>query len=300
MKKKLFIAGAGGMLGDAFYKVFNKDYILQCTDIDVNSSWLEYLDFRNKEQYFKMVQSFKPDYLFHVGAYTDLEYCELHEQDTYDTNTLSVKYAVEIANELNIPLLYISTAGIFDGSKEVYDEDDLPNPLSVYAKTKYDAELFVQKNIEKHLICRAGWMMGGGITKDKKFIKKIINQLVQKKNILHVVDDKDGTPTYTIDFALNVKLLIESNQFGLYNMVCNGVTSRYEVAMELISLLELKDKVTIVPVSSDYFKQDYFATRPISERLINKRLNQIEMNIMRDWKIALREYINEYYSDLKF
>ena len=294
--KRIFMAGVGGMLGDAFYKVFKDDFELRCTDIDLNSSWLEYLDFRNFEDYNKMVSDFKPDYLFHIGAFTDLEYCELNKEDAYMTNTLSVKHAVEISNTLKIPLLYISTAGIFDGQKEEYDEDDLPNPLSIYAKTKYEAELFVQKNVERHLICRAGWMMGGGILKDKKFINKIINQLVKKTNVLHVVDDKDGTPTYTIDFALNVKLLIENNQFGLFNMVCNGVTSRYEVASELVNLFGMKEKVQIIPVSSEYFKKDYFATRPISERLINRKLNQLNMNIMRDWKIALKEYLKDYYN----
>jgi dTDP-4-dehydrorhamnose reductase len=297
--KKIFMSGVGGMLGDAFYKTFKNNYHLKCTDIDLNATWLEYLDFRDKEEYYKMVSDFNPDYLFHIGAFTDLEFCELNKDNAYLTNLLSVQHAVEIANDLKIPLLYISTAGIFDGEKEEYDEDDLPNPLSVYAKTKYEAEIFVQKNISNHLICRAGWMMGGGILKDKKFINKIIKQLIQKNETLYVVDDKDGTPTYTVDFAKNVKLLIENNQYGLFNMVCNGVTSRYEVANELVNIFGLKNKVNIIPVSSDYFKNDYFATRPISERLINKRLNQINMNIMRDWKIALKEYIKEYYNDIE-
>lgn len=98
---------------------------------------------------------------------------------------------------------------------------------------------------------------GGGILKDKKFINKIIKQLIQKNETLYVVDDKDGTPTYTIDFAKNVKLLIENNQYGLFNMVCNGVTSRYEVANELVNIFSLNNRINIIPVSSDYFKKDY-------------------------------------------
>ncbi len=106
------------MLGEAFYKQFNKDYELKCTDIDLNEEWLSFLDFRNFEQYRNDVRNFKADFLFHLVAYTDLEYCELNKEDTYLTNTLSVENAVYIANELNIPLLYISTAGIFDGNKD--------------------------------------------------------------------------------------------------------------------------------------------------------------------------------------
>ncbi|MDD4000868.1 MAG: sugar nucleotide-binding protein, partial [Bacilli bacterium] len=74
--RKIFIAGCGGMLGEAFYQQFKDSYILKCTDKDVNENWLSYLDFRNFDEYSKQVIDFKPDYLFHLGAYTDLEYCE--------------------------------------------------------------------------------------------------------------------------------------------------------------------------------------------------------------------------------
>ena len=77
---------------------------------------------------------FNPDYLFHLGAYTDLEFCGAYAHETYNTNTLAVENAVYLANELNIPVLYISTAGIFDGAKDFYDDWDQPNPLGVYAR----------------------------------------------------------------------------------------------------------------------------------------------------------------------
>jgi dTDP-4-dehydrorhamnose reductase len=297
MKKKIYIAGCGGMLGEAFHKQFKKDYILKCTDKDVNEKWLSYLDFRDFDAYKKDVLDFKPDYLFHLGAYTDLEFCETNIDDTYNTNTLSVESAVYFANELDIPLLYISTAGIFDGKKELYDDWDLPNPLGHYARAKYAGERFVIENTRRYLVCRAGWMMGSGPGKDKKFIQKIMKQLKDGKKELFIVDDKDGTPTYTQDFAKNVKLLISKEYWGLYNMVCGGQTSRYEVTQELLKILKLSDSVKLTPVSSDYFKDVYFAERPPCERLINRKLNIRNLNLMRDWKIALEEYITNYYND---
>ena len=81
-------------------------------------------------------------------------------------------------------------------------------------------ELFVKENAFRYVICRAGWMMGGGHKKDKKFVNKLLTQLNNGKRELFVVDDKMGTPTYTIDFARNVKLLISKKYWGLYNMVC--------------------------------------------------------------------------------
>lgn len=293
--KKIYIAGCGGMLGEVFYHHFKKEFQLKCTDIDVNEEWLSYLDFRDFSAYRKDVLEFKPDYLFHLGAYTDLEYCELHPEDTYMTNTLSVENAVSIANEINIPILYISTAGIFDGSKDVYDDWDVPNPLGHYARSKYAGEVFVQQHGRRYLICRAGWMMGAGPRKDKKFIQKIMKQLKDGRKELYIVNDKLGTPTYTHDFAKNVEALLKTEFWGLYNMVCEGVTSRLEVAKELISILGLEHKIKINEVTSDYYKKEYFAARPASERLINTKLRLRNLNIMRDWKIALREYIENYY-----
>jgi dTDP-4-dehydrorhamnose reductase len=295
--ERIYIAGCGGMLGDAFYKVFGANYELKCTDIDVNAPWLSYLDFRDHEAYRKDVIEFKPDYLFHLGAYTDLEYCELHIADTYETNTMSVENATYIANEFNIPLLYISTAGIFDGKKDVYDDWDLPNPLGHYGRSKYAGELFVKENVRRHIICRAGWMMGGGPSKDKKFIQKIMKQLKEGKRELFVVNDKFGTPTYTHDFVRNVELLLSKEYWGLYNMVCGGVTSRLEVVQELVNLLGMSEKVKITEVASDYFKREYFAERPPSERLINQKLNLRGLNVMRHWKDGLKEYLAADYRD---
>lgn len=295
MKKRIYVAGCGGMLGEAFYKQFNSDFILKCTDKDVNESWLSFLDFRDFDAYRKDVFDFKPDYLFHLGAYTDLEFCELNADETYNTNTLAVENAVFIANSLDIPLLYISTAGIFDGMKESYDDWDTPNPLGVYARSKYMGERYVVENTKRYLVCRAGWMMGAGPGKDKKFIQKIMKQLKEGKKELYIVNDKDGTPTFTHDFARNVKILLEKEYWGLYNMVCGGQTSRLEVAGELLRILRMENKIKITPVESDYFKNEYFAERPPCERLMNKKLNIRNINLMRDWKVALKEYIDTYY-----
>lgn len=285
------------MLGDAFYKNFKNDYDLKCTDIDLNEEWLQFLDFRDFEAYRTDVCNFAPNYLFHLGAHTDLEFCETNPSDAYVTNTLSVENACYIANELNIPLLYISTAGIFDGDKESYDDWDVPNPLCSYARSKYAGELFVKENVRKHLICRAGWMMGGGPTKDKKFINKIINQLKSGKKELYVVNDKLGTPTYTHDFAANVRLLLEKEYWGLYNIVSSGLTSRIEIVHELLDILGLKDEIVVNKVNSDYFAMEYFAPRPDSERLINSKLDLRNLNKMRNWKIGLQEYIQNDFLD---
>jgi dTDP-4-dehydrorhamnose reductase len=92
-----------------------------------------------------------------------------------------------------------------------------------------------------------------------------------------------------------VKALIQKEFWGLYNMVCGGETSRYEVAEEILRILSLATKIKITAVKSDYFKKIYFADRPASERLVNCKLSLRDLNLMQDWKIALKEYIATYY-----
>jgi len=283
------------MLGEAFYKLFSTDCELMCTDINLSSIWLSPLDFRDLSLYKQSVLEFMPDLLFHLGAYTDLEFCESNPDDAYTTNTLSVENAAYIANQLRIPLLYISTAGIFDGRKEYYDDWDLPCPLGAYARSKYAAEIYVTQNVERHLVCRAGWMMGGGPNKDKKFVQKVMAQIRGGGKELNIVDDRLGTPTYTHDFASNVKTLLDKELWGLYNVVCEGMTSRLEVAREIVEILGLENSIRINPVSSEFFAAEYFAPRPASERLLSKKLNLRGLNSMRDWRVCLREYIRDYY-----
>lgn len=285
------------MLGEAFHEQFQGSRELKCTDIDVNEDWLSYLDVRDLEAYRKDVREFGAEALFHLAAFTDLEYCERNPDETYRTNTTPVENAVYIANELDIPILYISSAGIYDGNKDSYDDWDPPRPLGVYARTKYLGERFVVENAHRYLVCRAGWMMGAGPRKDKKFVQKIMAQIKAGERTLHIVDDKNGTPTYTHDFARNVKLLLENRLWGLYNVVCGGQTSRLDVAREILRILGRQDEIAIVPVGSDYFKEEYFAARPASERLVNRKLDLRGMNIMRDWRVALKEYLERYYGD---
>lgn len=294
-KQKIYISGCGGMLGEAFYQKFKDEYIIKCSDKDVNADWLSFLDIRDYGAYRKDVETFQPDFLFHLAAYTDLEWCERNAEETYLTNTLAVENGVNIANSLNIPILYISTADIFDGKKEFYDDWDIPHPQGVYARSKYMAERFVVENALHYLVCRAGWIMGGGPSKDKKFIQKILKQLKQGKQELYIVNDKNGTPTYTHDFSLTVKNLIRKEYWGVYNCVCSGQTSRLEVCKEMLKILGIEEKIRIKEVNSVFFTKEYFAVRPSSECLLTRKLDMRGVNAMRNWRIALKDYLDNYY-----
>jgi len=297
-KTKVLILGCGGMLGDAVYRRFSKSCKVLATDIDLNESWLELLDVRDWGQLEKIGRKFNPDLLINLAALTSLEYCERNPEEAYVTNGLGQENACLLAQKLDIPVVFISTAGIFDGLKEFYHDFDTPNPLSIYGKSKYHGELITLQKCAKSFVFRAGWMMGGGIKKDKKFINKIFKQIKNGQRKLHVVDDKLGTPTYTVDFADSMFRVIESGLFGLYNMVCPGSASRHDVAVEFIKCLGLENTVSVEVVGSDFFKKEYFAPRPHSEKLVDLKLITRKMMFMRDWKVCLAEYASSFRKEL--
>jgi len=253
---KVYIAGCGGMLGRAVYEVFNSKCTVKATDIDLNIDWLEYADVRDYNDINTSISEFSPDIIINLAALTDLEHCEKNQDDSWLTNALGAENIAIIAKRLNIPMVYISTAGIFDGEQDVYNDFDAPNPLGIYAKSKYYGEIFVKTHLEKFFIFRAGWMMGGGPTKDKKFVNKIYKQIKSGSKELFVVEDKLVTPTYTKSFAQGIFNLLETDLYGLYNQVCGGDCSRYDAAVEFVNLLGLTEQVKVTKVSSDYFKNE--------------------------------------------
>jgi dTDP-4-dehydrorhamnose reductase len=291
---RVYIAGCGGMLGEAVYQRFSSQCVVQATDIDLNEPWLSYADVRDFAGVAASIRAFQPQILINLAALTDLEHCERNAEDAWLTNALGAENLGLVANELDIPYVYISTAGIFDGHQDVYTDFDAPNPLGYYAKSKAYGEAWTLRTVRRPLVLRAGWMMGGGPKKDKKFINKLFKQISAGKTELLVVNDKLGTPTYTLDFARGMQRLLESELWGLYNQVCGGAGSRFDVAVALVSELGLSQKVKITEVSSDHFRAEYFAPRPASEKLVNTKLVARNLNVMRDWRVCLSEYVKRF------
>ena len=295
MKKytKIFITGANGMLGTTLRDIINtQDFLLTDKDLSEN---IKFCDIRDLAYTTKIVNEYQPDIILNFAALVDLEYCEKEKDDCYLTNTIAAIHLFNLAKDLNIPYVFISTAGIFGNDKEFYTEEDKPNPLSTYGKSKYYMEqLLLNQNYSKYWIFRAGWMMGGGPDKDKKFVNKIMRQVKSGVKELFVVDDKLGVPTYTKDFASSILRHIEEElPYGLYNMVSQGEASRYDTAVTINEYLNLK--LTVHKVDSNYFNTEYFAPRPYSEKLINKSLNDLNRNYMRNWKVCLHEYLDKYF-----
>jgi dTDP-4-dehydrorhamnose reductase len=298
--ERVLITGCGGMLGNAIYPYFRSRcaHVL-ATDIQIEDDehdWLKYLDARDEAAMMKTAAEFQPDLIVHLAALVDVEQCELRPDDARVSNAETARIAAEVAAKQDATLVYISTGGVFDGSKgNYYTEDDTPNPIMVYGATKLDGEHEVAKVGGKCFVVRAGWMVGGGPRNDHKFVSFICNQLVAGARTIYGVTDKIGTPTYTHDFAINLFALLESEKYSTYHMVCRGAGTRYEVAKEIVKICGYEGDVEVKGVESSHFSKEFWVARPECEMLLNQGLERLGINMMRDWRVAITEYLHRDY-----
>jgi dTDP-4-dehydrorhamnose reductase len=283
--KLVLVTGAAGMVGSYVPEVFEQ-FDLKLTDIQAG---YEQLDVRNPKAVMQMVSKIKPHVVLHLAAVTDVDLCEKEPDQAYHTNAIGVQNIAVACQETGSLLVYISTGGVFPGDKQApYTEFDLPGARNVYGDSKWQGEKIVSDLLDRFLVCRTGWMFGGG-KKDKKFVGKITKLIHEGKNPLRAVDDKFGSPTYAKDLLRGIRQLLESPCYGLYHLANNGFASRYDMAKTIRDILGMQH-VTIEPVSSAYFPLP--APRAPSEKLRNYKLELLGMNDLAPWQEALKEYLS--------
>ncbi len=286
---KALVTGAKGMLGsDLCLALQTGGYEVLATDV-------QEMDVQNPHQVRLVVSKVCPDIVFHLAAWTNVDACEQHPDEAYRTNAIGTQNVALMCQELDIPVVYIGTISVFDGTKcEPYTEFDTPNPQSWYSRSKWEGEKIVQHLLRRYFIVRAGWMFGGG-TKDKKFVAKIMD-LAQQRTELQVVDDKFGSPTYTYDLARSILKLVDTGWYGVYHSVNTGKPcSRFEFAQKIIEFAGIATSCRLMPVSSSVFPLP--APRPRMEAAINLRSQLLGLNLMRPWEGALAEYVSKLKGD---
>ena len=285
---KVLVIGSTGMLGSYMIPTL----IAEGFDVVTSNFLYAHMDVSVEEQVRKTVELSKADIVLHLAAETDVDRCEREPTHAYKINTYGTINVAQACKRAKIPMLYVSTIGVFYGDKpEAYNETDTPHPANVYGFSKLKGEQFVKLILKDYFIVRAGWMIGGGPTRDKKFVGKIIRQL-QDPNTTEIkaVIDKVGSPTYAKDFSYVVAQLIRTKKYGTYHCTNHGYPSRYEVAKEVVRLMGMENDITLKPVDSSEFAS-LSAGRAASEKSDNLALQKINMDYMRDWKDALEEYI---------
>ena len=288
---RILVTGSAGMLGSALCpELEKKKHFVFDTDITLEGS--KYLDVRDYQQVRKKVEETKPDIVMHLAAETDVDKCELEPDHAFLTNTIGTQNVALVCQKQKIEMVYISTIGVFYGDKiEPYTEFDEPNPINIYGKSKLEGEKIVQNLLHRYYIVRAGWMIGGGPKRDKKFVGKII-KLTNETNCLKAVNDKIGSPTYTFDFSRCLADLIQTGFYGLYHCTNKGYCTRYDVAKKIIELLG-KPNIKVEPVSSAYFPLP--AQRARSEMSRNYKLELLGLDKTRTWEEALSDYISAFW-----
>jgi dTDP-4-dehydrorhamnose reductase len=294
-KMKILLTGSKGQLGTDLVKVLKEDEVIPLTHADVDIT-----DFNS----FKAIcVNHKPDVIINTAAYVRVDDCETNQELAYKVNTLGVRNAAVVAEDLGAKLVHLSTDYVFGGeipSSDIrttpYTEFDEPAPLNVYGKSKLAGEEFVRHLCHRYFIVRASGLFGvaGSSGKGGNFIETIL-RLAKERDKLTVVDDQIFSPTYTPDLADKIAHLMKTELYGIYHITNSGSCSWYEFAREALKLTG--SRTTILPIKSDQYHQK--AKRPKYSVLGHFGLKLIHMNEIRNWKEGLNAYLDGRNQDIK-
>ena len=286
---RLLITGARGMMGrDLRAAAEAAGHEVWGTDIaKLEKDPKDRLDISAHEAVAEALDRFQPDWVLHLAALTDVDHCERVPEDAWRVNALGTESLAMLCRDRDCGLLYVSTGSVFPGDKNLpYHEFDSPGPVSVYARSKYLGEESVRRLVARHYVVRAGWMFGGG-PEDKKFVAKMIDR-ARASELLLAVDDKTGSPTYTVDIARRCLELLSTERFGTYHAANEGACTRFEMAQAILQAAGIEN-CEVRPCSSAQFPLAAF--RPTSEAIEGLRAKLIGLAPMRDWRVALSEYV---------
>lgn len=236
------------------------------------------MDITNFNQAEYVIKYYKPDYVIHCAAYTNVDKSEEDPKTAFAINETGTKNIAKICAELDIPVVYISTDYVFKGdAKEPYKITDQRNPEGIYAQSKAKGEEAIEAHCSKYYIVRTSWLYG---LKGRNFVETMID-LAQKMPELKVVDDQIGCPTWTMELVKGIlSLITDEKPYGIYHICGSGETSWYNFAKEILNLSDLK--TPIKPCKTEEFPRP--ARRPAYSVMDNS-------GICRDWRESLQDYI---------
>ena len=254
------------------------------------------LDLSQPEQIRAQVRAHAPDLIINAGAHTAVDLAESEPDLAFAINGTAPGVLAEEAKALGIPLIHYSTDYVFDGSKPApYTEDDQPNPLGVYGKSKRAGEQAIAAVGGQHLILRTSWVYS---THGKNFLLTM-QSLLPKKTELRVVADQIGAPTWAGTIAQSTRALIERWQageagaWGVYHLTAQGETSWFGFTQAIAEHLTAQGKqcATLEPIPASAYPTP--AARPQNSRLDCSRLVREWHVSQPDWRVALDECVAE-------
>ena len=256
------------------------------------------MDITDKASVEKVLKEVNPDVVVHCAAWTAVDLAE--DEDKKETvrkvNADGTRNIALVCKDLGCKMVYISTDYVFDGQGIQPCEPDCKDykPLNVYGETKLAGELAVSENLEKYFIVRIAWVFGKN---GKNFIKTMLN-LGKTHDQLRVVSDQIGTPTYTLDLAVLLVDMIETEKYGYYHATNEGgYISWYDFTKEIFrQAIEAGhkeyEKVTVTPVTTEEYGVSK-AKRPFNSRLDKSKLTANGFNLLPTWQDAVKRYLAE-------
>lgn len=282
----ILLIGSNGQLGQEFKKLFN-NYDIKYLAVDHNE-----LDISNENEiksFFELNNKF--DIIINCAAYNEVDKGEEESAMAIKINTYGALELAKYAKEINAIYVTYSTDFVFDGKKrEPYTEEDIPNPLSEYGKSKANGEKLVLENYEKSYVIRTSWLFGIG---GNNFNKQVINWS-KTKDILKIADDLVSVPTYAKDLAYFSWKLIQTGRFGLYHITNSGVASKYEQAKYILEKIKWKGKIE--RAKADDFKSP--AERPKYSKLSSKKVENLLGEKIPNWENGLDRFLKEMEFDI--
>ena len=289
---KVLVTGTSGQLGfDVMQELEKRGYEGVGADRAEKDVDFEHviLDITDAKKVDEVVSQVKPDVIVHCAAWTNVDGAE--EPENYKVvravNVDGTRNLAEAAKQVDAKFVYISTDYVFDGSGEGPWQPDDKNyaPINVYGQSKLDGELEVVKALDKYFIVRIAWVFGKN---GKNFIKTMI-EVGKTHDVVRVVDDQIGTPTYTIDLARLLVDMIETDKYGYYHVTNEGgYISWADFAEEIYKQAGMKTKVERVTTKEYGLSK---AKRPYNSRLDKSKLVQNGFTPLPDWKDALGRFL---------
>lgn len=222
--------------------------------------------------------------IVHCAAYTQVDKAEDEKDLCIKINATATKHIVKCAKILDIPMIYISTDYVFDGTKDgEYTENDETNPINIYGESKLAGEKYVQEILDKYYIVRTSWVFN---INGKNFIETML-RLSKANNQLSIVNDQIGSPTYTKDLSRLLVDMLETSKYGLYHATNERYCSWYEFADTIFKLANINIDIKAIN-SNEYASR---AKRPLNSKLSKDKLIEYGFKPLPHWEDALKDYL---------
>ena len=282
MTTRVLLTGAGGQLGTDIVGTAPNH---SCVDLQAFDRVA--LDISDPVSVMATVRSINPDVIVHGAAYTAVDNCETEADQAQAVNAVGTENLVKAALAADARLIYVSTDYVFDGTKpDPYVETDIPNPASVYGRTKLQGEIAVSALGDKGLTVRTSWVCGAN---GANMVKTIL-RLMGSHDTLTFVDDQIGKPTFTTDLADTLLTLAARNDRGVMHITNEGVVSWYEFCREVLAAAG-EDPDRVKPCTTDELQPPRPAPRPANSVLDNTRFDELGLPLLRDYREPLREVV---------